>query len=302
MANRFFIKSTGLINASGNDLIDFINRMSTNDFRKLPKDEFRKTVLTTDKGRIIDLINVLNFADRQYIVTSDNFQDRVISHLSKYIITDDVILEKSDKKYLNIVVSGDNLTEAAGKISGADIIKNKVYRLDENEFLFIDDLKFESLNIICREENLQKYKEILTGIEDAKEQSCEEYEFMRIDAGIPEGENELNDNINPMECGLDRYISFVKGCYIGQEVIARLDSQGKRPKQMVRIESKDALSRNDKIFSEAGEAGFVSSSVSLDGKNLSLGFIRSTNLDYEKEYFVKNDKGETFKIIISKIN
>ena len=127
---------------------------------------------------------------------------------------------------------------------------------------------------------------------------------MRIDAGIPEGENEYNDNINPMECGLDKYISFKKGCYIGQEVIARLDSQGKRPKQMVKIASENSLSSGDKIYSEDKEAGFVSSSIAHNGSNLSLGFIRSVDLDYgpEKNYFVKNGKGETIKINISKTN
>lgn len=303
MASRvFIIKSIGLIKASGNDLIDFINRMSTNDFRKLPKDEFRKTVLTSDKGRIIDLINVINFTDQPYIVTSDNFQDRVISHLNKYIITDDVILEKSDEKYFSIIVTGENLNEVADKISGTDVIKNKIYKPGDNEFLFVDDFKNETLNIICKEGSLQKYKVILNELNSIKEQSLEEYEFMRIEAGVPEGENEFNDNINPMECGLDRYISFVKGCYIGQEVIARLDSQGKRPKQMVKIESQAALSRNDKILTDGAEAGFVSSAVNHDGKNLALGFIRSTNLDYEKEYFVKNNTEETSEVKISKIN
>ncbi len=297
MATKFFIKSTGLIKASGKDLVDFINRMSTNDFRKLPEDEFRRTILTTDKGRIVDLVNVLNFNDQPYILTSNNFEDKVTSHLNKYIISDDVILEKCDDKFFNIIVTGDHIAEAASRISEAGFTKNKIYKTGTDEFLFTDDFKFETLNIICREESLQKYKNIL---KDIREQDCEEYEFMRIDAGLPEGENELNDNINPMECGLDRYISFVKGCYIGQEVIARLDSQGKRPKQMVKIESDGYLNKGMKIIAGDAEAGFISSAVRHDGKNIALGFIRSTILDFEKEYFVKSGESLT-KIKISKL-
>jgi folate-binding protein YgfZ len=301
LANKYFIKNIGLLKASGKDLIDFINRMSTNDFGKFPEDEFRKTVLTTDKGRIVDLINILNFSDQQLILTSNNFQDKIISHLDKYIIMDDVSLEKSNDKYFNIIITGDNLTELAKEIFSLnlDIEKNKVYKLTKDEFLFflfIDDFKFDSLNIICKEESLEKFKDILKNFE---QQSCEEYDYFRIVEGLPEGENEFNDQINPMECGLDKYISFTKGCYIGQEVIARLDSQGKRPKQMVKINSESILSKDDKIFTEDKEAGFISSAINVNGNNAALGFIRSVNLDFEKEYFVKNNKEEKIKINIS---
>ncbi|HMS33935.1 MAG TPA: hypothetical protein PKC91_07605 [Ignavibacteria bacterium] len=301
MTNKFFVKNTGFINASGIDLIDFLNRMSTNDLRKFPADEYRKTILTTDKGRITDLIIVFNLKDRQFILTSDNFQDKVITHLEKYIIMDDVKLERSPEKYFYIVITGDDLKAVTEKLAGTEVQLNRICKLNEDVFMFADDIGYSTLNIICKEENLKEMKEKL---KDYTEQSCEEYEYMRINAGVPEGENEFNDNINPMECGLDKYISFKKGCYIGQEVIARLDSQGKRPKQMVKIDSEERLNPGDKIFTDEKEAGFVSSSVAFKGKNSSLGFIRSVDLDYEKEnkYYVKSGSGESIKINISKTN
>ncbi len=273
--------------------------MSSNDLRKFPADEFRKTVLTTDKGRIVDLINILNFPDQQFILASDKFQNKIIAHLDKYIIVDDVVLESAADKFFNIILTGNDLFQTAKNLFGIDAEKNKVYKLEQDEFLFIDDFKFDSLNIICKESSLEKFKEIL---KDLTSQSCEEYEYFRIGAGLTEGENELNDNINPMECGLDKYISFVKGCYIGQEVIARLDSQGKRPKQMVKIASEKLLNKDDKIYLDEKETGFISSAINYDGKNAALGFIRSVNLDFEKEYFVKNNDTEKIKISISKLN
>lgn len=272
--------------------------MSSNDLRKFPTDYFLKTILTTDKGRIVDLINILNFREFQIILTSDNFQDKIITHLNKYIITDDVSLEISKEKYFNIILTGNNLAGFAKDIFNLDTIKNKVYKLEGGEYLYTDDFKFESLNIICREESLKKFKE---NLKNFTEQSYKEYEYFRINKGLPEGENEFNDNINPMECGLDKYISYVKGCYIGQEVIARLDSQGKRPKQMVRIDSENELNKDNKIFTEEKEAGFISSVVQYEGKNSALGFIRSANLDFEKEYFVINSQGGKIKINIRNI-
>ncbi len=138
----------------------------------------------------------------------------------------------------------------------------------------------------------------LIGVE---QMSNNEYEFTRIGAGIPEGENELSDQINPVECGLSKYISFTKGCYIGQEVIARLDSQGKIPKQMVKIKSDGIMNKDDKIYIEDKETGFISSTVNFNGSYSGLGFIRSVNLDFEKNYFTQHDNQKS-KIDIYKIN
>jgi len=223
---------------------------------------------------------------------------------------DDVILSKPDSQFYLIVISGDVLP-LSEKLFDIKPELNKVYELSDYEYLFMDDFKINTLNIICKEDSLDKYKEIL---KDAEEQTCVEYESDRIEAGIPEGEEEFNDNINPMECGLERYISFNKGCYIGQEVIARLDSQGKLPKQMIKIYSEEPLQRNEKIFLHEGKAenkseekkevGFISSTVSKGGDNISLGFIRSVNLNYEKEYFTgsSDDPDKNVKIKISIIN
>ncbi len=121
-----------MLKASGKDFIDFINRMSTNDLRKFGENEFRKTIFTTDKGRIVDLINIFNFPD-PIILTSQNFQDRIINHLTKYIIMDDVNLEKVDDNYFNIVISGENILNLAMEILRIDIEKNKVYKLNEGD-------------------------------------------------------------------------------------------------------------------------------------------------------------------------
>jgi len=299
LVNKYFIKNSGVINASGVDLIDFLNRMSTNDFKLLQKDEFRKTVLTTDKGRIVDLINVLNSEKEINILTSTGFEEKIISHLDKYIIMDDVKLEKSKDEYSHFVISGDNLKNIAKDIFHTEIENNKVYKDDIAGIIFYDNFKIETLNIICKKENEDKVKNLL---KDFTEMNCEDYEFFRIKNGLPEGINEFNDQINPMECGLDEFISFKKGCYIGQEVIARLDSQGKRPKQMVIIDSDYEIVTDDKIFDEANkEVGFITSSVNFENKYSALGFIRSVNLDYGKNYNAIN-KSDSRKIKISKIN
>jgi len=272
--------------------------MSTNDLKELESDQFRKTVFTTDKGRIIDLVIVVNLQDNPVLITSYNFQDKVKAHLDKYIIMDDVHLNKADEEYLHLIITGSDLAELGKKLTDTEVRKHKVYHMSKGGFLFYDDFKTESLNIILKEKEIVNYKDILESMDQI---SCEEYEFHRIEAGIPEGENELNEQINPVECGLSQYISFTKGCYIGQEVIARLDSQGKIPKQMIKIKSGTKFNKDDKIYVDEKETGFISSAVNYNGNYTGLGFIRSMNLNFEKNYFTEHENNKV-KLDIYKIN
>ena len=59
----------------------------------------------------------------------------------------------------------------------------------------------------------------------------------RIEAGIPGPEAELNDRVNPLEAGLEEFVSFTKGCYVGQEVIARLDTYDKVQRRLVHLDA-----------------------------------------------------------------
>jgi folate-binding protein YgfZ len=112
----------------------------------------------------------------------------------------------------------------------------------------------------------------------------------RIEHGIPAFRKEITDFTNPLECGLSRYVSFTKGCYIGQEVIARLDAYDKLSKHMVGIQSDSEIPsegklRNIKITSENKECGFVTSgSVSDKYGYIGLGFVKTVFLDYNKDY------------------
>jgi tRNA-modifying protein YgfZ len=101
--------------------------------------------------------------------------------------------------------------------------------------------------------------------------SAEELERARIEAGVPAWGNELDDSILPAEAGLDEtHISFTKGCYPGQEPIARLHHRGhvNRKLRVLEVESADP---GDEIVFDGKAVGRVTSAV--DG--LALGYVRA---------------------------
>lgn len=296
----YHIKKIGIIQAKGKDALDFLNRMSTNNLSDLNNNEYQKTVLTTDKGRIIDLIDVIKIKDQLLLLTTNKYEDKIVTHLNKYAIIDDVVFEKSNEQLLSIKIFGENLINNFSNLFGFNIqkdIKIKFFKEINSEFAYYQNYPIETISILSHLSNINEYIEILN---EEKQMTDEEYEIFRIENGIPEGPNELNEQINPKECNLEKFISYTKGCYIGQEVIARLDAQGKVPKKLVLINSEDEIKINDKIYIEGKEAGFISSSSLKKDLYVGLGFIRSIHLDINKNYSIKRDNKE-FNITISKI-
>ena len=81
-----------------------------------------------------------------------------------------------------------------------------------------------------------------------------EYLIFRIKNLIPKSGNEIIDSYNPLDLGLERLIDFSKGCYVGQEVIARLDTYKKVQNimHMIKVDDIDSNMRGTKITSSSG--------------------------------------------------
>ena len=99
---------------------------------------------------------------------------------------------------------------------------------------------------------------------------AEELERARIEAGVPLWGKELDDAVLPAEAGLDEtHISFAKGCYPGQEPIARLRHRG-HVNRRLRVLEVESARPGDEIAFEGKAVGRVTSAVS----GLALGYVR----------------------------
>ncbi|GIT45139.1 MAG: hypothetical protein Ct9H300mP11_30750 [Chloroflexota bacterium] len=103
---------------------------------------------------------------------------------------------------------------------------------------------------------------------------------IRINYGIPEYGPELGEPYNPLEAGLIGSVDFTKGCYIGQEVIARLDSYKKVKRHLVTLtfDNGAAVSSGDELEQDGQPVGMVTSVApeSSDGVLKGLGYVKAT--------------------------
>lgn len=303
--------STHLI-LRGNDTLDFLHRISTNSVKDMQVNQTTRTIFTNEKGRILDSVLLLRMQDVLHIFGNEGSEEVLAYWLNKYIIADDVKTESAYKQQFAFEALGPQAEplmillfgEAA---KGAEL--NKVYTaLCESHVIHFTPQKLAN--------GKKKYlifgpaaagREVLrqckysSAIIEVKLLGNEAWTIYRLEEGIP-GKNELNDKYNPLEAKLNSEISFTKGCYIGQEVIARLDSYGKTQRELCGFLIGEPLQSEAslKVFSESGEeAGEITSLALLDGRGTTIG------LGYLKKQFLKEDVelyskiGETeFPVII----
>ena len=105
--------------------------------------------------------------------------------------------------------------------------------------------------------------------------SAEELELLRIRAGTPAWGRELDERVLPAEAGLDaRAISFTKGCYPGQEPVARLHYRGHANRGLRVLELAELPERETEIAYEGKNVGRITSAVATNGGALALAYVR----------------------------
>jgi folate-binding protein YgfZ len=122
----------------------------------------------------------------------------------------------------------------------------------------------------------------------------EAFEEYRILQGVPIVPNELSVLYNPLEANISSLVSWTKGCYIGQEVIARLDTYKKVQRNLVRmVMDETPVSLPVPFFGKEGEAGTITSAVMVaaGGGCRGLGYLKATQIVNEGDFFFfKNEK------------
>jgi folate-binding protein YgfZ len=311
------ISSSGIIEMKGNDVLDFLHRISTNSVKNTVKGEVTKTIFTTEKGRIIDIATIINLDDYQLLVCSLEHQEKMMIWLQKYIISDDVKLNNINGKFTLLEILGPQADSFMTIING-NIVNNiqpntiKIINTDGIIFFLMKHFDHNGQLIYwvladpVYAQKLIRYMVENKGPFDLNLIGDEAYIQYRIENGIPIAPNEINDLFNPHEVGLMPLVNTSKGCYIGQEVIARLDTYDKVQKHLCGFTFSDRIEDGDKftVFDHSHvEAGNITSTVYSNRckKHIGIGFVKKIFFEDGKELNAKNGNGNTINVTVKKL-
>ena len=308
------ISHYGIIELKGKDVLDFLHRITTNSTKDIPKAHTKMTIFTTDKGRIIGVGRLINFEDYQLFVCSQENKLKVISWVRKYVISDDVRVNDVNGKYNLLELSGPQANSFMSLICG-DVISSiekdtfKIMHADNLLFFLIkllDERGHIKFWLLADVENCKKLIEKMVeydGPFDFNLIGEEAYNTYRIAQGIPAAPNELNDNHNPHESRLMKYVDSEKGCYIGQEVVERLSTYDKVQKYLCGVKFSEEISSNEPfsiVNSDGSDAGTVTStthSIKLN-RQIGLAYIRKAYTEDGTILKVKNNNGNDVAVTV----
>jgi tRNA-modifying protein YgfZ len=222
----------GYMAISGPEAAEFLERMVSNEVVSLEPGEARTALLLTPKSRIVAPLRVVREGTESFLlITEAALAETVASTLLRARFAAKCEIEvKPYRGYL--------------QLGAGEGIRNEDYGVEA----------FESWAVEKR---------------DAAEPD-EQLERLRIEAGTPVWGRELDETILPAEAGLDdTHVSFTKGCYPGQEPIARLHYRGRPNRRLRVIEIADARPGDEILFGDK-TVGRVTSAV----PGLALGYVR----------------------------
>lgn len=249
----------GRIIMAGRDAAALLQRLTSNDVLALHDGEGLQTVLTTPIGRIIDVLHVLRIGDVLWVITSRDQGPLVYAHLKKNIFfNDQVTLTPAARSHQQIAIYGSGATSCVTAHFPMVSAVPRWHALVHPDGAAhgwcspIAPLDGDGWRVMLPSAQVPAWLSAVATLSDAG------LDCWQIEAGEPAFGHELSTEYIPLEAGLEHAISFKKGCYVGQEIIARMESRGRRAKQLRRIRLSSLVTTPAPLLTSDGrDAGTV---------------------------------------------
>jgi folate-binding protein YgfZ len=223
-----------ILRISGADARDLLHRITTNDLSTLHTKSVVDTIFLTDKGRVIDLVQLLALDEELLLIVSPGIGPIVKQWIERYIILEDVIVEDVTSRISMVSLIGPKADTLIDTVYDIELAQGRYAILPDSGSVELIARSVRNgpqvVDVICSSEKIAEHWQRLTLTDvssAAAPMGARAYEALRISAGRPMPPGEISQENNPFDLALANAISFTKGCYIGQEVIARLDTYQK---------------------------------------------------------------------------
>jgi tRNA-modifying protein YgfZ len=289
------MSARGRLYTRDRDRAALLHRLSTNEIEKLQPGQGTRTVLTTPIGRIIDLLTVYNMPDaddpRLLLVTSSGQGTAVFKHLKKNIFFNDKLqLENASPSLAQLGLYGPQavtLLATLGVQGLAELPRFAMQRFETGSITgsIARDLPIggEGWQLFVPAESLPALQNAL-GAAGAVALDEATYEILRVEHGQLAYGKELSLDYIPLESNLWDAISFNKGCYVGQEIIARMESRGRLAKVLRGVQfdhtPSEVVTTPLKLVVDGKEAGDLTSLIqSPNHGSIGLAYVRTAHAE-----------------------
>ena len=272
----------GRIEVTDADRLTFLHNQSTNDIQRLQPGEGCDTVFVTSTARTLDLATVYVTEQAALLVVSPNRCQTLLDFLDRYIFfADRVKLSNVTATTALFSLIGPDSDALLSQLGGAELIgqpyaHHALLNLNGCEVRVAvgSGLASPGYTLITAAESAAVvWQQIVNA--GAVPLGDRVWEQLRIQQGRPMPDHELTEDYNPLEAGLWQTISFNKGCYIGQETIARLDTYKGVKQRLWGLQLSTLVEPGTPITLDAEKVGVLTSVTTRAQSPFGLGYIRT---------------------------
>lgn len=266
-----------LVRITGEDRLRFLQGMVTNDVERLPVGQALYAAMLTPKGAMVCDARLLRREGELLLDLEPGLGARARGFLGQYLVSEEAELFEASGELGLFSLLGPRAGEAWGQVA------KKVEAVELPSLLpGVPGLDL----LIPRASLAHLFQELLAvGVRPA---GFDTFEVLRVEAQVPRFGQDMDENTIPLEAGLERAISYQKGCYIGQEVIARVSFRGHLNRKLVLLELSFPTGKGEtearpgsELFAGGKKVGWLTSVVRSPrtGSMLALGYLQKSQLE-----------------------
>jgi folate-binding protein YgfZ len=279
------LSSRARIEVSGAEAVSFLNGLVTNDMKTLADGAWMPAAFPNPQGRLISSTRVLRRNESFLFNTETVSRERLFKTLERFTLAGDFRVEDRTEALAHLSVQGARAAEVVGQVLGdeaAVLERGRVitsawkdatlyliratHTAEDGLDLFVDAAQAATL-----------WDELMKA--GARAVGFDALEILRIEAGLPRYGVDMDETNIVTEAGLDDAISYTKGCYTGQEIIARIHWRGHVAKKLTGLlfNEEGKIERESKIIAaDSKEIGRITSSAFSPrlNKTVALGYVK----------------------------
>lgn len=296
----FDVSDRSQIRMTGSARVKFLHSFCSNDIKALESGQGCEAFITSVKGRVIGHVFAFIGDDEIWLDSVAGSSNQILPHLNKYAFVEDVELgdETANRGELLVcgVAAAETLNQLGIDISGLDLWRHRQVAWQDAQLLVRRASMLCTRNFLVSSEHnvIADFWQALVDRE-ATPAGADAFEALRIESLFPVHGVDISEENIAQEVGrTELAISFTKGCYLGQEPIARLDSLGHVNKAMRGLQIDSAVSLEDRAIVTAvdddKEIGRITSSAVIPGQDqtVAMGLVRRRFMDSGTELLVRS--------------
>jgi folate-binding protein YgfZ len=278
----------GKVTVTGRDRQAFLQGMLTNDVKKLAPGQGAPAAFLDAHGKVMALMRVYALEDTVWIELPSSLTEKTLERLDHFLISEKAYFEAADSTFAIVAVQGARARELLSALSG------NALALGPHEHVEVE-IAGTPVRVIDRREGSVPGFHCWTAAEHgaalwqalagagAVPAGMEALDALRVEGGVPWYGHDVDESHIFPEARLDDFVSFTKGCYIGQETVARVKYRGhvNRALSGLVLDGDRVPAAGARVVAEGKDVGRVTSAVPSPtlGKPIALGYVRREHFE-----------------------